>query len=104
MTARSCRVTVQNSDGISHTADVTAGSVYEAVAQGLAAFRKCDWAGDALMTHGTVTVSVAEVRVEHQVRIVDFTKWLERPGRTPREVSERHRIRSILGLPTTVGR
>ena len=104
MTARSCRVTVQNSEGISHTAQVTAGSVYEAVAQGLVAFRKCDWAGDALATHGTVTVSVAEVRVEHQIRIVDFTKWLERPGRTPREVSERHRIRSILGLLTSVGR
>jgi hypothetical protein len=104
MTARSCRVTMQNSDGVSHSADVTAGSVYEAVAQGLVAFRKCDWAEGALETHGTVTVSVAEVRVDHHVRIADFTKWLERPGRTPREVSERHRIRSILGLPTSVGR
>ena len=104
MGPRSSRVTVQNSDGVSHTADVTAGSVYEAVAQGLAAFRKCDWAEGTLERHGTVTVSVAEVRVEHQVRIADFTKWLERPGRTPREVSERHRIRSILGLPTSVGR
>lgn len=95
---------MQNGDGVSHTADVTAGSVYEAVAQGLAAFRKCDWAEGALAAHGTVTVSVGEVRVEHQVRIADFTKWLERPGRTPRDVSERHRIRSILGLPTSVGR
>ena len=80
MTARSCRVTVQNGNGVSHTADVTAASVYEAVAQGLAAFRKCDWADGAFAVHGTVTVSVAEVRVEHQIRIADFTKWLERPG------------------------
>lgn len=104
MTGRSYRVMVQNGDGISHTAVVIAGSVYETVAQGLAAFRKCDWAEGALATHGTVAVSVAEVRVEHHVRIADFTKWLERPGRTPREVSERHRIRSILGLPTAAGR
>jgi hypothetical protein len=34
-------------------------------------------------THGTITVSVAEVRVDHHVRIADFTKWLEQPGRTP---------------------
>jgi hypothetical protein len=47
---------------------------------------------------GIVKVSVAEVRVEHQVKIVDFMKWLERQGRTPREVSQRHKIRAILGM------
>jgi hypothetical protein len=35
---------------------------------------------------------------EHQVKMVDFMKWLERPGRTPREVSQRHNIRAILGM------
>ena len=30
-------------DGISHTAEVTASSLYEAVAQGLAALRKNEW-------------------------------------------------------------
>lgn len=34
---RSCRVTVQDLDGITHTVEVTAESLYEAVAQGLAA-------------------------------------------------------------------
>ena len=28
----------------------------------------------------------------------DFTKWLERPGRTPREITHRLRIRAILGM------
>ena len=35
----------------------------------------------------------ADVRVEHQVKIADFMKWLERPGRTPRGVTQRQRIR-----------
>ena len=47
---------------------------------------------------GFVKVSVADVRVEHQVKIADFTKWLERPGRTPREITQRQRIRAILGM------
>jgi len=34
-------------------------------------------------------VSVADVRVEHEVRLMDFTKWLERAGGSPREVSDR---------------
>jgi hypothetical protein len=48
-----------------------------------------------------VKVSVADVRVEHEVKLMDFTKWLERAGGSPREVSDRHRIRAILGMPVS---
>ena len=96
MSVRSCRVTIQDLDGTSHTAEVTASSLYEAVAQGLAALRKNEWVeGIEEERFGIVKVSVAEVRVEHQVKIVDFMKWLERPGRTPREITHRLRIREI---------
>jgi hypothetical protein len=66
----------------SHTAEVTASSLFEAVAQGLAALRKNEWVERIEERFGIVKVSVAEVRVEHQVKIADFVKWLERPGRT----------------------
>jgi hypothetical protein len=46
-----------------------------------------------------VKVAVADVRIEHDVKLMDFTKWLERTGGSPREVSDRHRIRSILRMP-----
>jgi hypothetical protein len=98
MSVRSCRVTIQDLDGTSHTAEVTATSLYEAVAQGLAALRKNEWVEGIQEQFGVVKVSVADVRVEHQVKIADFTKWLERPGRTPRDVSQRHKIRAILGM------
>ena len=98
MSVRSCRVTIQDFDGSSHTAEVTASSLFEAVAQGLAALRKNEWVEGIEERFGIVKVSVAEVRVEHQVKIADFMKWLERQGRTPREVSQRHRIREILGM------
>ena len=35
MSVRSCRVTIQDLDGTPHTAEVTASSLFEAVAQGL---------------------------------------------------------------------
>src|SRR5437588_11948209 len=44
---------------------------------------------------GVVKVSVAEVRVEHEVKLRDFTAWLERSGRSPREIIERQKIRAI---------
>ena len=50
--------------------------------------------------HGIVKVSVADVRVEHQVRLTDFTKWLERTNASsPREMAQRQRLRAILGMP-----
>ena len=40
MSVRSCRVTIQDVEGVAHTVEVTAESLYEAVAQGLAALRR----------------------------------------------------------------
>jgi hypothetical protein len=101
MPVRSCRVTVQDLDGVSHTVDVTAAALYEAVAQGLSLIRRGDWVAGVAQGLNVVKVSVADVRVEHEVKLMDFTKWLERPGGPPREVSDRQRIRSILGMPAS---
>ena len=62
----------QDLEGIAHTVEVTPESLYEAVAQGLAALRGREWIA-GLPQQGMVKVSVADVRVEHQVRLADFT-------------------------------
>ena len=98
MAMRSCRVTIQDMDGVSHTVEVTAATLYEAVAQGLAAIRGNEWVAGIAQGLNVVKVSVANVRVEHEVRLMDFTKWLDRDGGSPRETTERKRIRSILGM------
>ncbi len=95
---RSCRVTIQDMDGVSHTVEVTAATLYEAVAQGLAAIRGNDWVAGIAQGVNVVKVSVADVRVEHEVKLMDFTKWVDRTGGSPREMSDRQRIRSILGM------
>lgn len=41
---RSCKVTVQDMNGVSHTVEVTAATLYEAVALGLATVRSDEWA------------------------------------------------------------
>jgi len=101
MSVRSCRVTVQDLDGVSHTVEVTAATLYEAVAQGLAAIRRNDWVAGIAEGFNVVKVSVADVRVEHEVKLGDFTKWLERTGGSPRDVSQRQRIRTILSMPVS---
>ena len=78
--------------------EVTAATLYEAVALGLAAIRGNEWVAGIAQGLNVVKVSVADVRVDHEVKLMDFTKWLEKTGGSPREVSDRSKIRSILGM------
>jgi hypothetical protein len=43
MAARSCRVTISDLEGVTHTVEVTASSLYEAIALGLVALRGNNW-------------------------------------------------------------
>ncbi|HET9402652.1 MAG TPA: hypothetical protein VFO34_17025 [Candidatus Acidoferrales bacterium] len=99
MAAKSCRVTLRDSDGIAHTAEVTAETLFEAVALGLAALRRHEWIEGIHHSSGLVKVSVADVRVEHEVMLKDFLSWLESLGKFPREIVRRQKVRAILGTP-----
>jgi len=63
-----CRVTIQDLDGVSHTVEVTATTLYEAVTQGLAAIRGNEWVAEIAGGFNVVKVSVADVRVEAEVK------------------------------------
>lgn len=99
MAVRTCRVTVTDLEGVSHTVEVTASTLYEAVALGLAAVRGDEWVAGLPEGLAPVRVAVTSIPVEHSVKIRDFTRWVERRGGSPRDVADRDRIRSILGLP-----
>jgi hypothetical protein len=88
-------------DGVSHTVEVTAETLYEAVAPGRPAIRRNESVAGIAQGSHVVNVAVADVRVEHEVKLGDFTKWLNRTGGSPREVSNRHGIRSISGMPVS---
>ena len=101
MAEKSRRVTVSDMNGTAHTVQITASTLYEAVARGLAAIRGSEWVAGIAQGLNVVKVSVASVPVEHQVKMQDFTNWLERKGGSPREVADRERVRSILGCRAT---
>lgn len=72
--------------------------MYEAVALGLVAMREHDWTGDIAEGLNTVDVSVNTMPVMHSVRMLDFSKWLDRNGGTPNEITQLNHVRRILGL------
>ena len=100
MPVRSCRVTIRDLEGTDHSVQVTASTLYEAVALGLASLRGEEWVAGVGEGPNAVRVAVTNVPVEHQVAMKDFHAWLERPARSPRDVMQRARVREILGLST----
>jgi hypothetical protein len=64
----------------------------------MAAIRTDEWVNGIAQGLNPVKVRVTNVAVEHEVRLMDFTKWLDRSGGSPREMTDRKRIRSILGV------
>lgn len=96
MAVRSCRVTITDTEGVSHTVEVTASTLYEAVALGLKAIRGHDWVGGLSEQFGIVRVCVTDIPVEHTVKLRDFASWLERTAGSPKDVTARRRVREIL--------
>src|SRR5690348_2656295 len=99
MALRSCQVFVTDMAGVRHSTIVTASTLYEAVALGLASIRSHDWAGEIAEGLNVVEVSITELPATHSVKLQDFKRWLNKAGGNPKEVADRNRIRRILGLP-----
>jgi len=97
MGLRSCYISCSDLKGIEHTVEVTADSLYEAVAQGLRAFCQHDWCDALGRGQTTLTVVVRNPEVRHRVRVQDFERWLDSQGRTPVEVTLKNRLRELLG-------
>jgi hypothetical protein len=97
MGLRNCKVSCRDLSGIEHTVEVSADSLYEAVAQALRAFRESDWVGDLAGGQFTISVIVKNPEIEHRVRVQDFERWLDSQGRTPADASTKSRLRELLG-------
>jgi hypothetical protein len=67
-------------DSVSHTVEVTAATLYEAVAQGLAAIRGSEWVAGIAQGVNTVKVSVADVRVENDSQANGFYQVAGKAG------------------------
>jgi hypothetical protein len=96
MRLKSCRVVVSDMDGNEHTVEVSASTLYEAVALGLSSIRSSDWTGEIPEGLNAVRVLVRDVPVEHKVQIGHFKNWLSREGGAPNEIMARRRVQDIL--------
>jgi hypothetical protein len=94
---RTCRVSVTDIRDVEHSIEVTAETLYEAVAIALAALQQDNWVGEIGGGLTTVNVVVQQPPVRHEVKMKDFLSWLGRQGGSPAEVILREKLGKILG-------
>lgn len=98
MPPRSCRVTIRDTEGFEHTAQVLASTLYEAIALALVALRGKEWVAGIPEGLNPVKVCVTDIPIEHTVTMKDFTRWLIREGGSPKDRISRSRVKEILGM------
>ncbi len=88
---------------VEHSIEVTAETLYEAIATALAALQQDNCVGEIGQGFATVTVLVQQPPVKHEVKIKDFVSWLGRQGRSPAEVILKQKLEKILGKVNHAG-
>lgn len=94
---RTCTVAIKDIQEVEHSINVTAETLYEAIATALAALKRDNWVGEIGQGNSTVTVVVQQPPVKHEVKMKDFVSWLGRQGRSPAEVVLKQKLERILG-------
>ena len=95
MGQKNCRVSF-DLQGTSHAVEVTADSLYEAVARALKALQSDEWSGPSAFQVSYANVTVKQPAVTHRVNLTRFNEWLEQERGSPRDTVQRQRVKSIL--------
>ena len=97
MPLRSCKVTYSDPSGVEHAVQVSAQTLYEAVAQALRIFRDSQWFDhDLRKSAAHVLIQITQPAIEHRVKISDFEAWLTSSGKSPAEMSLKSRLRDLI--------
>ena len=93
---RTCRVSYQDPGGLVHSVEVTAGSLFEAAALAVKAFRTAEWMDSGPASTTVLEISVLHPVARHSIPLRRLMAWLESNGRTPKEQASKQRLREML--------
>jgi hypothetical protein len=92
-TRKSCTVSFKDSNGVRHSVEVGAETLYEAAVLALKSFREHDCApGPA----AHLSVEVKSPSVTHTLVAHTIEDWLNGGARSPKEAIEKNRLRELL--------
>ena len=88
---------VTDTEGMTHSVKVTAASLFEAAALGLAEFRRCAMMDAAPGPATRFSVTAESPSTVHEVPIQKLSAWLAGGGKSPAEQAMKVRLREMLG-------
>ena len=88
---RNCRVTARGLDGVAHSVDVQASTLFAAAATALSLFRKQGWADGALTPNAILRVEVQLPSTVHDVPLKAVEQWVRSPSTSPKEFAAKRR-------------
>ncbi len=97
---RVCQVTFQDLDGIRHTVNVEAESVYEAACLAIRALKKVGFVDQQPGPASRFEVRVMEAIVTHEVTVGQVQRWLDFGSSNPNDEAKRKRLREMMTAAT----
>ena len=82
---------------VTHTVTVSASSLYEAAALGIAEFKRNGFAFISIGPATRLTISVEPPATTHELTARKLQAWLDSNGETPREQATKLTLRQLLG-------
>ena len=92
-----CRVSFTDGADVTHTVTVSASSLYEAAAVGIAEFKRNGFALVSIGPATRLTISVEPPATTHELTVGKLQAWLDTNGKTPREQATKVTLRQLLG-------
>ena len=96
--SRSCRVSSTDSEGIEHSVQVPAESLYEAAVEAMASFRRSVLAEMPLGSATRLTIRVKAPEEEHTITIGKVLAWLDGVAASPNEKLKKNRLKERLRM------
>jgi len=93
---RQFRVSFTDSEGITHCAEVTAESLYEAAVLALAEFDRCGFTDAQTGPATRLTIAVLAPSTSHEISVGRVRAWLDSSGRSPAQQALKTRLREVL--------
>jgi hypothetical protein len=93
---RSCLVSFTDHKGVQHSVEVTAETLFEAAALGVALLRKDGWIDQGLALGTKLRVDVREPGTSHTVTVSQVERWLNGATSRPNERVRKDRLRELL--------
>ena len=82
---------------MTHTVSVSASSLFEAAARGLAEFKRSGFALTAVGPATRLTIRVEAPATMHELSVSRVQAWLDSSAKSPREQAVKVTLRQLLG-------